>query len=398
MTTITDYQTISQTVSGSENDFVIAETGTLSVTQTSDSTLDAIVEDGEANSVTVYGMVWQNPGGYREASLALKSSGSDFTLTIAEGGLLAGNAGVLLDGQDAYVVNNGTISGDGRYGPGISTYSQNGVIENHGLITSRYTGIDIGIAQTVINDGTILSNYAALATAGTLHGSLTLINHRMIHGQYAIVAADDDDHIVNDGTLLGTLKLVGGDDVIDNRGGKIVGQILSGDGDDTLITDNAKVKLTETPDGGYDTVKSTVSYTLNANVEILKLIGKANIDGTATDTTAQREQLYGNSGNNTLKGLGGEDIIDGGAGNDLLVGGLGQDSFVYNKGYGVDTVQDFHHSEGDTAFVDYKGHMDISDLDMEQHKKDTWIVFGHGDTLILKNVHAADLVNADFGW
>lgn len=50
--------------------------------------------------------------------------------------------------------------------------------------------------------------------------------------------------------------------------------------------------------------------------------------------------LYGNKGNDRLTGNDGNDILDGGEGNDYLYGGSGSDTYIFKKGYGVDTIGD----------------------------------------------------------
>lgn len=55
------------------------------------------------------------------------------------------------------------------------------------------------------------------------------------------------------------------------------------------------------------------------------------------------DNLNGGSGDDQLWGNGGNDILDGGAGNDDLNGGAGNDTYVFDVGYGADTVID---SEG----------------------------------------------------
>lgn len=396
MTTITEYQTDIETMSGSNLNLIIAQTGTISVIQSSGMQIAAVDESGSDNSLTVMGSIWQFPGS-NHGGFGVRSSGANFTLAVAKGGFIQGNSGAEIDGSNAQVINNGTISGFGFSSFGVSIGG--GSIENHGTISGLSSAIDVTRATAIVNDGSILSSNDGIQMNVLTTDALTVTNHGVIHANAAISSSDGNDKIVNEGVIIGGIFLNDGKDVVDTRGGTIKGEIFTGDGNDTLITDNAKITLSEddTSQGGLDTVKSTVNYTLNANVEVLQLIGKSNINGTGTDTNVGREYLNGNSDNNTLSGLGGNDVLDGGAGKDTLFGGTGLDLFVFKKGYGVDTVQDFHHNDGDLIIVD--GVSDYSQIEnkLEKHGKDTWLNMGHGDILVLHHININNLDHTDFG-
>ena len=82
-----------------------------------------------------------------------------------------------------------------------------------------------------------------------------------------------------------------------------------------------------------DSVSSSITWTLAANVEHLTLSGSAAINGTGN---GDANVLTGNTGNNVLSGLDGNDTLSGGLGNDSLLGGIGNDRLT--GGNGNDTL------------------------------------------------------------
>lgn len=212
---------------------------------------------------------------------------------------------------------------------------------------------------------------------------------------HAIETADSKEIVINHGTIKGQIYLGSGEDLFDNRGGKVTDKIEGGAGDDTLIVDSAATKLKENGGSeGYDTVKSTVSYTLSENVERLILMGKRDINAKGND---DQSDLYGNAGDNMLSAFDGNDILDGKKGNDTLNGGDGSDTFVFKTGYGHDTITLF---EDGVDVIDVRGWKALDDFgDVEDHMSssngDVLITVGN-DVLRLANTSEGDLDDTDF--
>ncbi|MGE0862204.1 MAG: calcium-binding protein, partial [Gammaproteobacteria bacterium] len=92
--------------------------------------------------------------------------------------------------------------------------------------------------------------------------------------------------------------------------------LQGGAGNDLYLVDDALDSVSEADGAGVDTVRASISFTLPSDVEILRLGGLTNLDGTGGGGS---QQLFGNAGNNRLDGGGGSDALHGGVGNDELV-------------------------------------------------------------------------------
>jgi Ca2+-binding RTX toxin-like protein len=141
---------------------------------------------------------------------------------------------------------------------------------------------------------------------------------------------------------LGGDRLTGsaGNDILD--GGFGADTLEGGAANDTYTIDNVGDVVTELAGGGSDLVKSSIDYTLGANLEHLTLLGIADLAGTGNNLSnivtgnAGRNLLQGLGGSDTILGLGGNDSLDGGGGNDRLDGSTGADTL--EGGSGNDTL------------------------------------------------------------
>lgn len=112
------------------------------------------------------------------------------------------------------------------------------------------------------------------------------------------------------------------------------------------------------------TFKTSGNVTLGTGINNVDLLGvdRLNATGNASanaingnkadnvlDGQAGADSLFGALGKDVLKGGDGNDRLSGGAGTDLLTGGLGADRFVFNRGFGTDTITDFSGGQSDLA-------------------------------------------------
>jgi Ca2+-binding RTX toxin-like protein len=125
-----------------------------------------------------------------------------------------------------------------------------------------------------------------------------------------------------------------GNDTINGKAGADVMTGLAGN--DTYYVDNAGDSVVESPGEGTDLLRSTISYTLPANVEKLVLTGAASTNAIGN---AQDNQLFGNAANNNLNGQAGADTMYGDAGDDTYYVDNAGDVVIERPDEGFDTVR-----------------------------------------------------------
>ena len=106
-----------------------------------------------------------------------------------------------------------------------------------------------------------------------------------------------------------------------------------------------------------------VIYALDGDDEIVSVENKSEVYGNeGNDKITANGTIYGNEGDDTLKGYNGDDTIYGGEGDDILIGASGDDflqgdsgddTYVFAKNWGNDTINNFDKTGKDTVkFID----------------------------------------------
>ena len=224
----------------------------------------------------------------------------------------------------ANVIDGGAGADSMRGGGGSDTY----IVDNAGdraVETSPTGGADLVKASVSFTLGTNVENLTLTGTAN-INGKGNIENN--------VITGNSGANVLDGG--------LGADSL---RGGL---------GSDTYIVDNSGDRAIESAGGGVDTVKSSVSFTLGANVEKLVLTGLGVINGKGNELD---NSLYGSGTDNIIWGLSGNDTISagigndrlyGGAGNDRLTGGEGTDRFYFDSALGasnIDRITDFNSAD-----------------------------------------------------
>ena len=237
------------------------------------------------------------------AGLGLFGAGT----SLVNSGTITGGYGVYVGGNDIDVTNTATgrITSSGRDPDTAAAIAitdaaafhlhNDGLLEGVGVaalrISAKFAGLP-GAASTVadvVNTGTIS------ATQGTA------ILLRASGGSDQV-----EMHLANTGRIIGDVVLVGGNDLYDGEGGRLLGTLSAGAGNDTLVGG-----------AGRD-----------------RLRGEAGSDS-----------IEGGAGSDRLDGGSEDDTIDGGAGADGLAGGDGIDTLVY-AGSAAGVIVDLDAGEG----------------------------------------------------
>jgi len=381
--TISSHSTSAQTLIGAEEG-VILPSGSIV------STSDAVTMGGRASLMNL-GTILTT--GFNVS--AIVTSTREFTIlnfgtivgrtsAIASDTDLTGTPGVIFGPN---IFNAGTLSTAQHFSslgdtPNTILLSHGGSrIENTGTIYGATSGAS-GNAIRIESSDSVLTTIVNSGTISAGRGNAIELTTTRVAGP----PLTPNDRVFNTGLIIGSVHLGAGDDTFDGIGGRITGFVLGGLGDDLYRISDSGFRILETSGEGFDTVETTVSYSLPDGIEALRLLGSENLNGSGNDLenritgTNGSNILTGRSGNDSLFGRVGDDRLYGNEGNDVLLGDEGNDELF--GGLGNDEMDG---GDQDDILFGGEGNDTISgDLG------DNTLFGGNGDDLLLGDVQGTD--------
>jgi Ca2+-binding RTX toxin-like protein len=341
----------------------------------------------DGNQIDILGDILNS--GYNSYGVVLM--GKNNTITFGENSEVHAASGVYGAGEDNVIVNHGDIDAT-FYGLYVIASCE---IENTGDITGSYGVLSGGGIVTNSATGRIFGGYVGVGMYGE---DGELVNRGLIEaGETAVISDIAALTLRNRGVIHGLIRLGGGNDIFDNRDGLLKGVALGGGGDDLFILTDKTTMLAEGVGNGTDTVMSSVSHVLEANVERLILSGGDDVNATGN---ALDNAITGNEGANLLSGRKGADVLKGGAGDDTATGGDGSDTFAFFRGDDVDHITDFDNAGDRIGIYGFSGIQAFTDLGGRISKQgaDVWIDLGKGDLIVVENRLVGDIEETDFSF
>jgi Ca2+-binding RTX toxin-like protein len=267
-------------------------------------------------------------------------------------------------GNDMYFVHSSTAVVEENAGEGADTVA---ALADFTLAA----GVDVEILRADAANLTLVGNE---------------LNNHLIGSDGSDVlngGAGDDLVAGNDGedTLIGG---EGNDRLIGGPGADLM---IGGAGDDMYIVNGSGTTVVENAGEGFDTVSTTVDFTLGAGVEIELLKAAPGASGLSLGGNELDNRIKGGAGADVLSGGDGDDVLDGQTGLDTMIGGRGDDTYhldrstdiiVEASGEGTDTVL------ASASFTLQAG-MEVENL------------FGREDSLTLRGNEFANKITAAAG-
>ena len=255
--------------------------------------------------------------------------------------IFAGNGNDIINGGSGDDYISGDVGADTMFGgPGDDTFVVDNAQDKPTEVLSRGAG-----GKDTIQSYITFSTQQNIENITALGGDSINLSGNSLDN---IIEGNIGDNILSGLEGSDILIALAGDDTLD--GGKGRDQMSGGKGDDLYIVDSRSDVLYEQADEGFDTVSSSATFVLGANIEKLILTGTSNI------------AAGGNSLDNVIIGNAGNNYINGGLGADDMQGGDGDDIYVVDNA--KDTILDATGNDTVRASIDYTLPGEIENLEL----------------------------------
>jgi Ca2+-binding RTX toxin-like protein len=142
---------------------------------------------------------------------------------------------------------------------------------------------------------------------------------------------------------------------------------------------NLNITVTATDTGGLS-ASNNFALSVNAPV-IIGTAGNETLNGTIYD-----DVIYGLAGSDTLNGGAGNNTLDGGTGNDIMYGQNGNDTYIFGRGYGMDSISDYDLTVGNVDAVQWVAGILPTDVTLVRDNANlVATINGTTDKLIIQN-------------
>ena len=230
-------------------------------------------------------------------------------------------------GNDTYIVNSTGVTnildtqGENTIIFGASLNPDNLKLHLGSLLLDFGNGSQVHLQNFNQND---VFNSTSFSSFTFANGTTLNINQLLARG-FDLDGTTGDDMIEGTNTT-DRINGYAGNDTLNGGAGN--NTLIGGAGDDVFVVNTLDNVIIENYLEGEDTVNSSITYTLAANLENLTLTGALAINAT------------GNASDNILIGNDAANILIGGAGEDIITGGIGNDTYTFSMGDGFDAIED----------------------------------------------------------
>ncbi|WP_199610552.1 calcium-binding protein [Flocculibacter collagenilyticus] len=258
--------------------------------------------------------------------------------------------------------------------------------ENRILVAGNFSGSQPLISEITFENGSVITAEELIAMpAQFVNENRTVLNQH-------------DNNIVLSNGLHTVADSGGSDTYIANRQTRVVSiHELDGSGanQDTLFFDDSTISkgdLTFRYNGGDQLIigvkGSSTEIRLDnwiyqsAKLETIRLhdgttINASEMAALATTGTNNQESIYGSNGDDVIQGLGG---------NDNLIGGDGTDTYLFDTGFGRDTINTFESGE----VIQFTENFTPSDITLTRDRETLYISSNQGDRITLTHFFVND--------